>query len=810
MLPLDTSFAKPEEPVVLLFVTQGLEAVCLESFRRINSSCRCLILPPGGIDGEASVGKVLLTLERELEDDSTTWLHELLALACDMPGVQSAFALLLAVNGLPPTTEGLLELAHALETSPRWPAALKLWNASSIRRSAVPAEAREECATALRLYRARNAGNDRAAGKVRFRGSAVRDGNHEFDTSQVMGRMGGAAKRRMGWQVSLTAYDTELFSVVSNDVAVAGLPLFAEWRGAASGLSDRPERYFVLPREVRPYLRPDVHVNYGRMRLRPSTCYLLLCLAELREGFSVLDPMGGVGTIAIEAAVRWPGLKVKTSDISCDATEAAELNAVEAQAHLARGSSLTVAQDDARSLQVDSASLDAIVTDVPFGNRNRLVWVNGLLPAFAREAARALRPGGKAVLLMTRAHARQMLQLLGDEETRTVLLPGACSLEDDQGKGVFEEDQDDTSKEAVLRPVFRQVACHKVAVGGWPSAVLVLERTDAALSQSECADVPDAKKPAAGATKVQGKSHGKGKSTNAPGLSGGGEPSECLLWLAPPWQHRLVGRTLADVLMHCWPAHFPTESVARRVTKRHRIWIREGGGENLESSLFRPGRWREPILATQTLLFAPDYPRRSPHESPLKVLFENDQVAVVWKEPGLRLFGGVRTLANILGAQEKRSLMMSPASDALPAPTPVHFLEAELGGCVLVAKTASAALRLGREVPRRSLRAVVQGDVQLDNLDSNPTLHVHRCGPSVRFGKISEVSRKVVGETAAFRRECVQDGHTILGDLEFGGESAPMVRRTQLFLACDGVTFRDPANHDQETDVILSDRKSVV
>ena len=54
-----------------------------------------------------------------------------------------------------------------------------------------------------------------------------------------------------------------------------------------------------------------------------------------------------------------------------------------------------------------------IQTEVPFGNRNRLVWVNGLLPAFASEIARVLRPKGRAALLMTRAHARRRMAVEG-------------------------------------------------------------------------------------------------------------------------------------------------------------------------------------------------------------------------------------------------------------------------------------------------------------------------------------------------------------------------------------------------------------
>eukprot|EP00438_Fugacium_kawagutii_P026735 Skav221543 [mRNA] locus=scaffold2670:58893:60075:+ [translate_table: standard] len=60
-------------------------------------------------------------------------------------------------------------------------------------------------------------------------------------------------------------------------------------------------------------------------------------------------------------------------------------------------------------VSVPDGSVDAMVTDVPFGNRNRMV--NGLLPDFVSELARVLKVGGRAVLLLTRQHARQVQQL---------------------------------------------------------------------------------------------------------------------------------------------------------------------------------------------------------------------------------------------------------------------------------------------------------------------------------------------------------------------------------------------------------------
>eukprot|EP00439_Symbiodinium_sp_Y106_P076449 s65_g15.t1 len=178
---------------------------------------------------------------------------------------------------LPGSEEGLGTLSARLEASGRWDAAVQLWRLAAPWR--MTGSCSEEFGAAIRLRRAKAS----AAQMPRFRASAVRDGRHDFAAGQVMGKLGGAAKRRMGWEVNLTKYDTEVFAVVCGSIAVVGLPLFAEWRGAACGLSDRPERFFVLPREVRPYLRPDVHMNFGRMRLRPSTCFLLLQVAGVKE-----------------------------------------------------------------------------------------------------------------------------------------------------------------------------------------------------------------------------------------------------------------------------------------------------------------------------------------------------------------------------------------------------------------------------------------------------------------------------------------------------------------------------------------------
>ena len=678
---LDGDFAA-DEAVALLLICQGLEQVFCETVPDIRTQ----ILPSGGVDGEASVGKVLASASKA----------ELLRLSVH-PGVQSSFALLLA-RRLDPD---LSELAKALEASPRWPAALSLWRASApLRWPTVQEEFAPEIRA--RMMRARSARG------VRFRGSAVRDGRHDFEAGEVMGKLGGAAKRRTGWEVSLTKYDTEVFAVVCGQVVVVGLPLFPEWRGAASGLAERPERFFVLPREVRPYLRPDVHINYGRMRLRPSTCFLLLQLAKVKAGDVLLDPMGGVGTIAIEAAVRFERLAAISSDLSADATTAAAKNAAAAERFLASGASVRVAQEDVRRLSLADASVDAVVSDVPFGNRNRLVWVNGLLPAMLSSVARVLRPFGRLVLLLTRAHARQLLQLLEGEA------------------------------------VFQLLESHKVAVGGWPAAVLVLQRLAGDVS-----------------TKSDRQNSARAAET---------EPTECVLMACP-----LQDQQLSDCLLQRWPSHFPTESVARRVTGRGRVWVKD-------ASVWRKGWWSEPVCQ-KTILFVPDYPRRSPHKGDLTVLCDTSQLCVVVKEPGLRLFGGVRTLQSLLQA----SCLSSDLKDAFPYPQPVHFVEADVGGCVLCAKTASAAFALAGSSLNRTWRGLF--------VEKPPEgWQEVRQAPSVRFGRLVEAEICYDGAGAALRQRCGVLKAPLLGDTAAGFTQATL-RRRQVFLVVSGVTFDFEGEH---------------
>jgi 23S rRNA G2445 N2-methylase RlmL len=133
--------------------------------------------------------------------------------------------------------------------------------------------------------------------------------------------------------------------------------------------------------------------------LKAPVAYCMALLAGVAAGFTVLDPLCGAGTLAIEAAaLARPGL-VLASDRSPAAVADARANA--------EGSSyvpLLVA--DATALPLPAASVDALVSNLPFGRQ--VQPPGGVAPIYAgalAECARVLRPGRNAALLTDQGRA---------------------------------------------------------------------------------------------------------------------------------------------------------------------------------------------------------------------------------------------------------------------------------------------------------------------------------------------------------------------------------------------------------------------
>lgn len=157
------------------------------------------------------------------------------------------------------------------------------------------------------------------------------------------------------------------------------------WLGLRIG--DRPLRIREYSRALMPAVMPPPVAH----------CMVLLAVGEEDRGSIVMDPMCGSGTIPAEASYH-PRV---TSVLAGDVEEEAVIATCSSTLELA--TRVTVYRGSAFTLPVKNGVMDAIICDLPWGNQTMLRTLNagkGELVGLLREFRRALREGGRAVLLV--------------------------------------------------------------------------------------------------------------------------------------------------------------------------------------------------------------------------------------------------------------------------------------------------------------------------------------------------------------------------------------------------------------------------
>ncbi len=243
--------------------------------------------------------------------------------------------------------------------------------------------------------------------------------------------------------------------------------------------------------------------------------------------------------------------------------------------------------------------------------------------------------------------------------------------------------------------------------------------------------------------------------------------------------------------------------LARRMPWRSRAFFQamiEAGEVRVNGRLARASRQQAPGDQIDVLLTRHQQPYTAPDVSSLDMLYEDDHLLVVNKPPGMVVHPTVVHLYDtLLNAVHARY------ADAAYLPRPVHRLDKETSGVLVLAKTESARVHLGLQIERRrvvkSYRALVhgvmsprEGDIRLPigasrhshirlkqdvvphgGLPAHSVYRVDATTP-VAAGLLHGASlvqvRLMTGRTHQIRVHLAAVGHPIIADKLYGWERA--------------------------------------
>jgi len=189
-----------------------------------------------------------------------------------------------------------------------------------------------------------------------------------------------------------------------------------------------------------------------------------------------------------------------------------------------------------------------------------------------------------------------------------------------------------------------------------------------------------------------------------------------------------------------------------------------------------------------------------PYDIPIEIVYEDDDLAVVFKPAGLPTSGNFyRTLENAIQGKFSKS-----RNNPLNWPKPVHRLDSLTSGLVIIAKSINARVELGNMLENRTIQktycALLSGkldndvfiDIQIEGKDAYTNLSVVKCKESLNNNFITKVFMvPVTGRTHQLRKHAALIKHPIIGDCKYGEKGNTLLHKG-LFLSAIKLKFNHP------------------
>ncbi len=185
---------------------------------------------------------------------------------------------------------------------------------------------------------------------------------------------------------------------------------------------------------------------------------------------------------------------------------------------------------------------------------------------------------------------------------------------------------------------------------------------------------------------------------------------------------------------------------------------------------------------------------------PLKVLFEDEYLAIISKPAGILVSGNCfKTVANALS----QNIKLSSLTD-VTTPKPVHRLDYGTTGVLLIGKTSSSIRALNEMFKSKTIEKTYyaitiremsrSGTIvsKIDDKESQSDYLVKQSVPSERFMKLNLVElNPQTGRRHQLRKHLSGIGNPILGDSEYGAEGL-ILKGKGLYLHAYSLEFIHP------------------